>query len=153
MTAPSRATGPHPIVVFGNAEQKARWLPRLVRDQDQCAFGITEPDAGLNTTIKTFAEKVPGGYVVHGQKVWTSTAQVASKIMLLTRTTNLEDCKRPTDGITIFFADLDRSKAGCLRSRHSHRYSGSKKPSSPLAAMPGRWSPPPRSNPPTESSS
>ena len=62
MTAPSRATGPHPIVVFGNAEQKARWLPRLVRDQDQCAFGITEPDAGLNTTtIKTFAEKVPGG--------------------------------------------------------------------------------------------
>ena len=103
--------GPHPIVVFGNAEQKARWLPRLVQGHDQCAFGFTEPDAGLNTTaIKTFAEKVPGGYVVHGQKVWTSTAQVASKIMLLTRTTKLEDCARPTDGITIFYTDLDRSK-------------------------------------------
>ena len=103
--------GPHPIVVFGTPEQKARWIPRLVAGQDQCAFGFTEPDAGLNTTaIKTFAQKVPGGYLVHGQKVWTSTAQVASKIMLLTRTTKLEDCKRPTDGITIFYTDLDRSK-------------------------------------------
>ncbi len=103
--------GPHPIVVFGTPEQKARWIPRLVQGQDQCAFGFTEPDAGLNTTaIKTFAQKVPGGYLVHGQKVWTSTAQVASKIMLLTRTTKLEDCKRPTDGITIFYTDLDRSK-------------------------------------------
>ncbi len=103
--------GPHPIVVFGTPEQKARWIPRLVEGKDQCAFGFTEPDAGLNTTaIKTFAQKVPGGYVVNGQKVWTSTAQVAGKIMLLTRTTKLEDCKKPTDGITIFYTDLDRSK-------------------------------------------
>jgi acyl-CoA dehydrogenase len=103
--------GPHPIVVFGTEDQRKRWLPRLVEGKDQCCFGFTEPDAGLNTTaIKTFAEKVPGGYVVHGQKVWTSTAQVANKIMLLTRTTKLEDCKRPTDGITIFYTDLDRSK-------------------------------------------
>jgi acyl-CoA dehydrogenase len=103
--------GPHPIVVFGTPEQRQRWLPRLVEGQDQCCFGFTEPDAGLNTTaIKTFAQKVPGGYLVHGQKVWTSTAQVASKIMLLTRTTKLEDCARPTDGITIFYTDLDRSK-------------------------------------------
>jgi acyl-CoA dehydrogenase len=103
--------GPHPIVVFGTHEQRQRWVPRLVEGKDQCCFGFTEPDAGLNTTaIKTFAQKVPGGYVVHGQKVWTSTAQVANKIMLLTRTTKLEDCKRPTDGITIFYTDLDRSK-------------------------------------------
>jgi acyl-CoA dehydrogenase len=103
--------GPHPIVRFGSAEQRKRWLPRLVQGQDQVAFGFTEPDSGLNTAaIKTFAQKVPGGYRVHGQKVWTSTAQVASKIMLLTRTTRLEDCARPTDGITIFYADLDRSK-------------------------------------------
>jgi acyl-CoA dehydrogenase len=103
--------GPHPIVVFGTEAQRKRWLPPLVEGKDQCCFGFTEPDAGLNTTaIKTFAEKVPGGYVVHGQKVWTSTAQVANKIMLLTRTTKLEDCKRPTDGITIFYTDLDRSK-------------------------------------------
>ncbi|TVO63494.1 acyl-CoA dehydrogenase family protein [Denitromonas ohlonensis] len=103
--------GPHPIVVFGTPEQKARWIPRLISGEDQCCFGFTEPDAGLNTTaIKTFAEKVDGGYIVRGQKVWTSTAQVANKIMLLTRTTRLEDCKRPTDGITIFYTDLDRSK-------------------------------------------
>ncbi len=108
--------GPHPIVVKGTPEQKARWVPRLIAGQDQVAFGFTEPDAGLNTTrIKTFAEKVPGGYVVRGQKVWTSTAQVANKIMLLTRTTKYEDCKRPTDGITIFYADLDRAKIDVQR--------------------------------------
>lgn len=103
--------GPHPIVVYGTHEQKSRWVPRLIAGQDQCCFGFTEPDAGLNTTaIKTFATKVDGGYIVRGQKVWTSTAQVANKIMLLTRTTKLEDAKRPTDGITIFYTDLDRSK-------------------------------------------
>ena len=103
--------GPHPIVVFGTEEQKARWIPRLISGEDQCCFGFTEPDAGLNTTaIKTFAEKVDGGYIVRGQKVWTSTAQVANKIMLLTRTTRREDCQRPTQGITIFYTDLDRSK-------------------------------------------
>jgi acyl-CoA dehydrogenase len=103
--------GPHPIVVKGTPEQKSRWVPRLIAGEDQCCFGFTEPDAGLNTTrIKTFAQKVDGGYIVHGQKVWTSTAQVANKIMLLTRTTKYEDCKKPTDGITIFYTDLDRSK-------------------------------------------
>jgi acyl-CoA dehydrogenase len=103
--------GPHPIVVKGTPEQKARWVPRLISGEDQCCFGVTEPDAGLNTTrIKTFAERVKGGYVVHGQKVWTSTAQVANKIMLLARTTKFEDCAQPTDGITIFYTDLDRAK-------------------------------------------
>ena len=102
--------GPHPIVVFGSDAQKAQWIPRLVRGEDQCCFGFTEPDAGLNTTaITTFAERVDGGYRVRGQKVWTSTAQVANKIMLLTRTTRLEDAARSTDGITIFYTDLDRA--------------------------------------------
>src|SRR5216684_4425403 len=59
--------------------------------------------------------KVPGGYLVHGQKVWTSTAQVANKIMLLTRTTRYEDCARPTDGITIFYTDLDRGRIDVRR--------------------------------------
>jgi acyl-CoA dehydrogenase len=108
--------GPHPILVFGTPEQRQRWLPRLVQGLDKCCFGVTEPDAGLNTTaIKTFAQKVAGGYLVHGQKVWTSTAQVANKIMLLARTTKLEDCKRPTDGITTFYTDLDRSKVDVHR--------------------------------------
>ncbi|MBL8332234.1 MAG: acyl-CoA/acyl-ACP dehydrogenase, partial [Rubrivivax sp.] len=103
--------GPHPIVVHGTPEQKARWIPRLVQGLDQVAFGFTEPDAGLDTTaITTFARKVDGGYVVDGRKVWTSTAQVANKIMLLTRTTRREQCQRPTDGITIFYTDLDRTR-------------------------------------------
>ncbi len=102
--------GPHPIVVFGTDEQKARWLPGLISGKDKSCFGVTEPDAGLNTTaIKTFAQKVPGGYVVNGQKVWTSTAQVANKIMLLARTTKIEDCVKPTEGISIFYTNLDRS--------------------------------------------
>jgi acyl-CoA dehydrogenase len=108
--------GPHPIVVHGTPAQKERWLPRLVTGEDKCCFGFTEPDAGLDTTaIKTFAERVPGGYMVHGQKVWTSTAQVANKIMLLTRTTRLESCRRRTDGITIFYTDLDRAKVEVRR--------------------------------------
>jgi acyl-CoA dehydrogenase len=103
--------GPHPILLYGTAAQKQRWTPRLIAGQDQVAFGFTEPDAGLNTTrIKTFARKVDGGYVVDGQKVWTSTAQVASKLMLLARTTAFEACARPTDGISIFYTDLDRAK-------------------------------------------
>jgi len=103
--------GPHPIVVFGTDDQKTRWIPRLIDGDDQVCFGVTEPDAGLNTTaIKTFAEHVPGGYIINGQKVWTSTGQIANKILLLTRTTRLEDCKKPTDGMTIFYTDVDRSK-------------------------------------------
>lgn len=108
--------GPHPLVVHGTQAQKAEWIPRLINGSDQVCFGFTEPDAGLNTTrIKTFAEKVPGGYRVRGQKVWTSTGQVANKIMLLTRTTRYEDCKKPTDGITIFYTDFDRSKIDVQR--------------------------------------
>lgn len=103
--------GPHPIVVFAAPEQKTRWVQPLIAGSDQCCFGVTEPDAGLNTTaIKTFARKVPGGYQVRGQKVWTSTAQVANKIMLLARTTRLEDCKRPTEGISLFYTDLNRNQ-------------------------------------------
>lgn len=108
--------GPHPIVVFGTPEQKKRWVPPLVAGTDQCCFGVTEPDAGLNTTaIKTFATKVDGGYRVRGQKVWTSTAQVANKIMLLVRTARLEDSKRPTDGMSLLYTDLNRSSIDVKR--------------------------------------
>jgi acyl-CoA dehydrogenase len=103
--------GPHPIVVHGSKTQKAAWIPRLIAGQDQCCFGFTEPDAGLDTTrITTFAARVDGGYVVNGRKVWTTTAKIANKIMLLTRTTRYEHCRKPTDGITIFYTDLDRAR-------------------------------------------
>lgn len=103
--------GPHPIVVHGTEEQKRRWLPPLIAGENKVAFGVTEPDAGLDTTsIKTFAMRTNEGYVIRGRKMWTTTAQVADKILLLTRTTPKEDCKRPSDGMTLFYTDLDRSK-------------------------------------------
>lgn len=103
--------GPHPIVVFGTPEQKKRWLVPLIEGREQACFGVTEPDAGLETTrTATRAKAVAGGYRVSGRKMWTSTAQVAHKIMLLTRTTPIEECKKATDGMTLFYTDLDRSK-------------------------------------------
>ena len=85
--------GPHAIVVHGTPEQKQRWLTPLVKGEQQACFGVTEPDAGLDTTsIATFATRTRGGYIVHGRKMWTSTAQVAHKILLLTRTTAKEAC-------------------------------------------------------------
>ncbi|KXU33888.1 acyl-CoA dehydrogenase [Sphingobium sp. 22B] len=103
--------GPHAVVVFGNAEQKERMLKPLVAGDDKACFGVTEPDAGLDTTsIKTFATKVDGGYRVTGRKIWTSSGQVANKILLLTRTTPKEECRKPTDGMTLFYTDLDKSQ-------------------------------------------
>ena len=101
--------GPHPIVVFGNDEQRQRMLTPLIKGEVKTCFGVTEADAGLNTTqIKTFAKKVAGGYLVNGSKIWTSTAQVADKILLLTRTSRIDDVDKPTQGLTIFYTDLDR---------------------------------------------
>lgn len=80
--------GLQPVVVFGSQEQKQRFLPPLVRGEQKACFGVTEPDAGLDTThLKTRAVRVKGGYVLHGRKVWISTAQVADRILILTRTT------------------------------------------------------------------
>ena len=101
--------GPHPIVVFGNEEQRQRWLPDLVQGRVKTCFGVTEPDAGLNTSnIKTRADRDGNGYIVNGKKLWTTTAQEAGKIMLLARTTPREQVKKPTDGLTLFYTDLDR---------------------------------------------
>jgi acyl-CoA dehydrogenase len=108
--------GPHSIVVHGTPEQQARWIPPLVAGTDQACFGFTEPNAGLDTTsITTFARRVPGGYRVDGRKIWTSTAQVANKVMLLTRTTRREDAARRTEGITLFYTDLDRTQVEVQR--------------------------------------
>ncbi|MCC2673597.1 MAG: acyl-CoA dehydrogenase [Ramlibacter sp.] len=101
--------GLHPVVVFGNAEQKRRWLPPLIEGRDRACFGVTEPNTGLNTLqLKTRAVRQGDHYVVHGQKVWISTAQVANKILLLARTTPLEECKG-TEGLSLFYTDLDRT--------------------------------------------
>jgi acyl-CoA dehydrogenase len=103
--------GPNPIVVFGTHEQKSRFLPPLIQGLDRACFGVTEPNSGLNTSkLETRAERDGDNYVINGQKLWTTTAQTASKILLIARTTPLSECKRPTDGLSLFFTDLDREK-------------------------------------------
>jgi acyl-CoA dehydrogenase len=103
--------GPHAVVVFGNPEQKERMLKPLIAGTDKACFGVTEPDAGLDTTsIKTFATKVDGGYRITGRKIWTSSGQVANKIVILARTTPKDQCKKPSDGMSFFYTDLDHSK-------------------------------------------
>ena len=101
--------GPHPLVVHGTDEQKQKHLPALIAGKDRSCFGVTEPNAGLDTTrIETRAVRKGDHYIVNGRKMWTSTAQTANKILLLARTTPREEGKKPTDGITMFYTDFNR---------------------------------------------
>ena len=101
--------GPHPIVVFGSEAQRERWLPELIGGRVRTCFGVTEPTAGLDTThVQTRAERDGDQYLVSGQKIWTSTAQEADKILLLARTAPLEATERPIDGLSLFYTDLNR---------------------------------------------
>ncbi len=103
--------GLNPVVVFGSEKQKQRMLPPLIKGSERACFAVTEPDTGLDTTrIKTRAEKRGKQYSVSGQKVWISTAQVAEKMLLLARTTPIEQCSKPENGLSLFYTDLDRSK-------------------------------------------
>ena len=104
--------GLNPVIVRGTAAQKARMLPPLIAGKDKACFGVTEPNAGLNTTeLTTRAEKRGDRYIVNGNKIWTSTAQVANKSLLLARTTPLDKVNRKTQGLTLFYTDLDKTKA------------------------------------------
>jgi acyl-CoA dehydrogenase len=101
--------GLNPVVVFGTEAQKRRFLPPLIAGKEKACFAVTEPDAGLNTTkLKTRAVRKGERYVVSGAKVWISTAQVAEKMLLLARTTPIEEAKKPTLGLSLFYTDLDR---------------------------------------------
>jgi acyl-CoA dehydrogenase len=101
--------GLHSIVKHGTQAQKEAWLPDVISGKTRACFGVTEPDAGLDTSrIKTRATRDGDHYIVKGQKIWTSTAQQADKVVLLARTTPLEDCAKPTDGMTLFYTNLDR---------------------------------------------
>jgi acyl-CoA dehydrogenase len=98
------------LVKHGSDWQRAMWLPSVLDGSCRACFGVTESDAGLDTSkIKTQAVRTGDRYIVNGQKVWTSTAQQADKIILLARTTPIEKCARPIDGLSLFYADLDRS--------------------------------------------
>ena len=103
--------GLNPVVVFGNDEQRRRMLPPIVDGSQKACFAVTEPNTGLNTTqLKTRAERRNDRYVVNGQKVWISTAQVAEKVLLLARTTPLDEVTTPTHGLSLFYTDFDRKR-------------------------------------------
>ena len=103
--------GLHPVVMHGSEEQKRRWLPPIINGEAKACFGVTEPNTGLNTLkLKTMAVRKGDRYVVNGQKVWISTAQVAHKILLLARTTPIDEVTSSTHGLSLFYTDLNRSK-------------------------------------------
>jgi acyl-CoA dehydrogenase len=108
--------GLNPVIVYGTPEQKRRMLPPLIQGRDKACFGVTEPNAGLNTTeIAVRADRRGDRYIVNGQKIWTSTAQEATKILLLARTTPKDQVKKKTGGLTLFYTDLDRTRAEVRR--------------------------------------
>ena len=105
--------GMYPVVRHGSDELKQRYLPRVATGDLHVAFGVTEPDAGLDTTaIQTRADRVQGdgevggGYRVTGRKVWTSKALESERVLLLTRTTPVEEARKRTGGLTLFLAPL-----------------------------------------------
>ena len=102
--------GLNPVVQFATEEQKMRMLPPLIEGRERACFAVTEPNTGLNTTqLKVKADRQGDHYVLSGTKVWISTAQVAEKMLILARTTPLEECKKHTDGLSLFYTDLDRN--------------------------------------------
>lgn len=115
MTAASSIHGPvfsmEPVARFGTEEQQQRMIPPILSGEEKMCFAVTEPNVGLDTTsLKTRARKVDGGYMVDGEKVWITNAHVADRIMLLARTTPLEEVDKKTQGLSLFFAKLDPEK-------------------------------------------
>lgn len=103
--------GPMPIVKFGSDEQKRRHIPRLIAGEDKMCIGITEPDAGLDTTsLTTKATRTNDGYVLQGRKTWTTSAQRANKMLIIARTTPRDQVTKSTQGLSLFYIDFDRTK-------------------------------------------
>lgn len=103
--------GMGPVIKHGSAELRSRVLPAVASGELHVAFGVTEPDAGTDTTrITTRARLAEDGsqYLVRGRKVWTTKAPHCQKVLLLVRTTPREEAARPTDGMTLLLADLQR---------------------------------------------
>jgi acyl-CoA dehydrogenase len=102
-----------PVMKFANAEQRPRFLSKIISGEWRTCFGVTEPSTGLDTLkLKTKAEKTASGYKISGQKIWITNAQVAQKMVLLARTTPLEEVKKPSEGLSMFFIDIDHNAPG-----------------------------------------
>ena len=96
---------------YGSEAMKQKYLPRVVTGELHVSFAVTEPDAGTDTTnLSTFAKKVDGGYLISGKKVWITKAQEAERMFILARTTPRDQVAKKTDGLTMFFAPMDREK-------------------------------------------
>jgi len=101
--------GMHPVVVHGSQAMREKYLPAVARGELQVAFGVTEPNAGSDTTaIETVARKHGDHYLVKGRKVWTTKAIESERVLLLVRTTPRDQVKRKTDGMTLLLAELQK---------------------------------------------
>ena len=128
MAAASSIHGPvfslQPVALFGTEEQRQRMIPPVLSGEDLICFAVTEPNTGLDTTkLTTRAERRDGGYLVNGEKIWISVARQANKMMLLARTTPLDQVKRKTEGLSLFFTDLDRDTVEVREIRKMGRHS------------------------------
>lgn len=103
--------GPNVLVKYGSDEQRKTFLPPIISGDLMTSFGVTEPDAGLDTTsIKTFARRDGDDYIITGRKIWNSCAQQADRVLLLTRTEEAGAGEKRASGMTLFFMELDKSK-------------------------------------------
>ena len=103
--------GPMPIAKFGTEAQKTSCLPRLISGEDKMCFAVTEPNSGLDTSsLETRAERTNEGYRISGRKIWTTSAQRANKILIIARTTPKAEAKKPTEGLSLFYTDFDRTR-------------------------------------------
>lgn len=103
--------GLEPVVLFGSDEQQQRMIPSIISGAEKMCFAVTEPNTGLDTTsLKTRADKVDGGYLLNGEKVWITQAHLADKMLIIARTTPLAEVKKKTEGLSLFYTTLDRSK-------------------------------------------
>ena len=114
MAAASTIHGPvfglEPVMLFGTPEQQARMIPPILTGAEKMCFAVTEPNTGLDTTsLKTRADRVAGGYRVNGEKIWITNAHVADNMLLIARTTPLEEVRRKTEGLSLFYTRLDRA--------------------------------------------
>ncbi len=101
--------GPMPLVKFGTDAQRKTLLPRIIAGEDKMCFAVTEPNSGLDTSsLETKAERTNDGYLINGRKIWTTGAQRANKILIIARTTPKAEVAKPTQGLSLFYTDLNR---------------------------------------------
>jgi acyl-CoA dehydrogenase len=102
--------GPMPLVKFGTDAQREKLLPRIISGEDKMCFAVTEPNSGLDTSsLESKAERTNDGYLINGRKIWTTGAQRANKILIIARTTPKDQVAKPTQGLSLFYTDLNRA--------------------------------------------